>query len=62
MYGARPLKRVIQKVLLNPMSVMILKGEINENNMVHVDLAESKQELTFKVSELPKAKVEEGEL
>ncbi len=29
-YGARPLKRVIQKYIENPLSMKILKGEIPE--------------------------------
>ncbi|MBU1052423.1 MAG: ATP-dependent chaperone ClpB [Proteobacteria bacterium] len=33
-YGARPLKRAIQKYLENPLSIEILKGEIKEGSMV----------------------------
>lgn len=46
-YGARPLKRVIQKELLNPLSVMILNGTIKDNSVVHVGQKEDK--LTFDV-------------
>ncbi len=35
-YGARPLKRVIQKELQNPLAVMILEGKINDSQKVHV--------------------------
>jgi len=35
-YGARPLKRVIQRSLQNPLAGMILEGSINEGDTVHV--------------------------
>ncbi len=35
-YGARPLKRVIQKELQNPLANMILKGEVNDGMAVKV--------------------------
>jgi ATP-dependent Clp protease ATP-binding subunit ClpB len=38
MYGARPLKRVIQKHITNPLSERILKGEIGDGDTVVVGL------------------------
>ena len=35
-YGARPLKRIIQRELQNPLAVMILEGKIQEGQKVHV--------------------------
>ncbi len=35
-YGARPLKRVIQQYLQNPLATMVLKGEIGDNAVVNV--------------------------
>ena len=35
-YGARPLKRVIQRSLQNPLAGMILEGEIEDGDTVHV--------------------------
>jgi len=35
-YGARPLKRVIQRELQNPLAEMILAGRINDGETVHV--------------------------
>ena len=35
-YGARPLKRVIQRSLQNPLAGMILEGAIREGDTVHV--------------------------
>ena len=37
-YGARPLKRAIQKYVLNPMSIIILNGEIEKGDEVHATL------------------------
>ena len=35
-YGARPLKRVIQRGLQNPMAQMILEGSVKEGETVHI--------------------------
>lgn len=41
MYGARPLKRVIQNTILNPLALMIIEGKIkNGGATVKVDMAE----------------------
>ena len=37
-YGARPLKRVIQRQLQNPLARMLLAGEIKDGEMVHVSV------------------------
>ena len=36
-YGARPLKRVIQKRLVDPLALAILEGEFREGDTVRVD-------------------------
>ena len=36
-YGARPLKRVIQRMVQDPIALMILKGEVKEKNKIKVD-------------------------
>jgi len=35
-YGARPLKRVIQRSLQNPLASLILEGAVKEADTVHV--------------------------
>jgi ATP-dependent Clp protease ATP-binding subunit ClpB len=47
-YGARPLKRVIQKRLVDPLALGLLKGEYREGDRVAVDAAEG--ELVFSAS------------
>ena len=37
-YGARPLKRVLQERLLEPLSEKIISGEIREGSLVRCDL------------------------
>lgn len=45
-YGARPLKRIIQKFIINPLSMKILSGEVKENSRVKAEL--SKGNVVFK--------------
>jgi ATP-dependent Clp protease ATP-binding subunit ClpB len=40
--GARPLKRVIQKLVLDPLSLKIVSGEVKEGEKVTVDLKDNK--------------------
>jgi ATP-dependent Clp protease ATP-binding subunit ClpB len=37
-YGARPLKRVIQHQLLDPLSLDLLDGKFNEGDVIHADV------------------------
>jgi ATP-dependent Clp protease ATP-binding subunit ClpB len=39
-YGARPLKRVIQQRIQNPLALMLLQGEFREGDTVEIDLDE----------------------
>jgi len=48
-YGARPLKRVIQQRLQNPLAVELLKREIVEGSRVRIDYADG--EFTFAPAE-----------
>ena len=36
-YGARPLRRTIQKEILDPLSISILEGKVKEGQVVHID-------------------------
>jgi ATP-dependent Clp protease ATP-binding subunit ClpB len=48
-YGARPLKRTIQKEVETPLGRKILAGEINEGDTVDVGFDDARGELTFTV-------------
>jgi ATP-dependent Clp protease ATP-binding subunit ClpB len=42
MYGARPLKRTIQKEVLDPLALSMLDGSINKGDTVEVDFSDGK--------------------
>jgi ATP-dependent Clp protease ATP-binding subunit ClpB len=46
-YGARPLKRTLQKEIETALAKRILQGEIRDGQTVHVDWDGKKGELTF---------------
>jgi ATP-dependent Clp protease ATP-binding subunit ClpB len=46
-YGARPLKRAIQKYLENPLSMEILKGNVPDGSRVTADVEDG--EMTFRI-------------
>ncbi|MFN3742746.1 MAG: ATP-dependent Clp protease ATP-binding subunit [Anaerolineales bacterium] len=46
-FGARPLRRAIQKYLESPLSIELLSGGLHPNTTVRVDLDEAHQKLTF---------------
>ncbi len=55
-YGARPLKRAIQRLLQNPLAVAVLEGQFVEGNQIRVDRAKDGNSLTFdKVRETVRA-------
>jgi ATP-dependent Clp protease ATP-binding subunit ClpB len=42
-YGARPLKRIVQKYIQNPMALEILEGRYKEGDIIHVDVNQKKE-------------------
>jgi len=48
-YGARPLKRVIQKTIQDPLAMEIISGRIREGNTVKVGWNPFKEEASFEV-------------
>jgi len=48
--GARPLKRVIQRLILDPLSLKVICSEIEQGDKVLVDF--NKKEVVFKISQL----------
>ena len=51
MYGARPLKRVIQRRVLDPLAVRVLEGEFREGDVIRIDAPRG--ELEFVKAEQP---------
>ena len=55
-FGARPLKRAIQRRLQDPLAMQLLGNDVPEGSRVGVDLAENQEGLVFDVlvsDELP---------
>lgn len=48
LYGARPLKRLIQKEIENPLSLHILKGDFVDGDIILIDAKPDDEKLTFK--------------
>jgi ATP-dependent Clp protease ATP-binding subunit ClpC len=46
-FGARPLRRVIQRHVESPLSVQILKGNFKRGDVIHIDVEESQGKLLF---------------
>jgi ATP-dependent Clp protease ATP-binding subunit ClpB len=49
-YGARPLKRVIQRLLQDPLALRILEGDFPEDSKVRVDAAAGGEALEFRAA------------
>jgi len=47
-YGARPLKRVIQKEIQDKLALKILEGKFKDGDTVNVDMDSKKEELVFR--------------
>ena len=45
-YGARPLRRAVQKHLQDPLAELILRGEVRDGATVHVDEGDGRLALT----------------
>ncbi len=59
-FGARPVKRTIQKFILNELADRILKSEIQKDKIIYIDLKEGKFDFTnITPEELEKIKAEE---
>jgi ATP-dependent Clp protease ATP-binding subunit ClpC len=55
-FGARPLRRAIQKNVESPLSVELLGGKFKDGALVTVDVDEQKNKIVFQTSELVKKK------
>ena len=52
-YGARPLKRALQKEIVDPLALRVLSGEFIDGDVVDVDLEQG--EIAFRKAEKAKA-------
>ena len=56
-FGARPLKRAIQRLLQNPLALAVLAGTYGEGDVIRVDRAPSGNALTFAKTAVEPARV-----
>ena len=49
-YGARPLKRAIQRYIQDPLALKILEGEFREGDTISIDLDRASQTLSFETA------------
>ncbi|MER3374819.1 MAG: ATP-dependent Clp protease ATP-binding subunit [Allomuricauda sp.] len=54
-YGARPLKRAIQKYIEDALAEEIVNSKIDEGDSIFMDLDEKKEELTIKIKKIEKS-------
>ncbi|CAN5847223.1 ATP-dependent chaperone ClpB [soil metagenome] len=47
-YGARPLKRAIQRLVQNPLAIRLLEGEFGEGDHIQVSRADGSRQLEFR--------------
>lgn len=57
-YGARPLKRAIQKYIEDALAEEIVNANLEEGDSIFMDLDEEKQELTVRIEKAEKSKQE----
>lgn len=60
-YGARPLKRAIQKYLEDPLAEEILRAKLNEGDTIKIGFDKDKAEITIKISKPRQKKSSETE-
>ncbi len=54
-YGARPLKRAIQKYIEDALAEEIVNSKLSEGDSIHIDLDEKKEELTIDIKKAKKS-------
>ncbi|HXB11450.1 MAG TPA: ATP-dependent Clp protease ATP-binding subunit, partial [Bacteroidia bacterium] len=60
-FGARPLKRAIQKYLEDPLAEEIIKSNVGEGDTVNVDFDKAKDDLKIKVTKAKAPKKNKNE-
>jgi ATP-dependent Clp protease ATP-binding subunit ClpC len=51
-FGARPLRRAVERYIENPLSTKVLRGEFNEGDIVNVDLVDDTLTFTARAAEV----------
>lgn len=56
MYGARPIRRWVQKNVMTKLSEMLIQGEVDEGSTVSIDATDDKKALKYEVAKKVKTK------
>jgi len=56
MYGARPIRRWVQKNLMTRLSEMLINGEVDEGSAIYVDATEDKKALRYEATKMARKK------
>jgi len=56
-YGARPLKRVVQRLIENPLAQEMLAGEVSEGDVIRIDVDATDSILVFRRADAPAAEL-----
>ncbi|CAN6251805.1 unnamed protein product [Urochloa humidicola] len=56
MYGARPIRRWVQKNVMTKLSEMLIKGEVDEGSTISIDATDDKKALKYEVAKKIKTK------
>ncbi|MCD4747277.1 MAG: hypothetical protein K8R58_13345, partial [Bacteroidales bacterium] len=49
-FGARPLKRALQKYIEDPLAEELIKSKLSEGDIINVDYNDKKEEINIKIS------------
>jgi ATP-dependent Clp protease ATP-binding subunit ClpA len=49
MYGARPIKRWVQKNVMTMLSKMLVKGEVSEGSTIRIEATDDQKGLEYEV-------------
>ena len=55
MFGARPLKRAVQRLLQNPLALAVLEGRFKEGDAIVADAMAGGEGLSFAIDAAPAA-------
>jgi ATP-dependent Clp protease ATP-binding subunit ClpA len=53
MYGARPIRRWVQKNIMTILSEMLVRGEVSEGSTIFIDATDNKKGLKYEVVKTP---------
>jgi ATP-dependent Clp protease ATP-binding subunit ClpB len=56
-YGARPVRRYIEKAIVSAISRLVLSGEVTDNATIHCDANPARTALAFRVEQLPQRRL-----